>query len=543
MRSKSSAFVLLALAGCHSSSDPDSSSQAQELAVNLGLAVGSLFGSGDQWLVGVSEAGEGRDLDGDGDRTGLVLHVLDLGSGTLTNTNLAYPELTLVEAVVRPPRLGGNDKLAVFQISEAETGRDLDGDGIRGEVSTRILDRRTGVVRALSFEHDDFKLGGELVALTSRDATGTFLHVFDARDGSLTTLPDEAAAPVAVQGRLVFFTRNEDGVFDLNADGDADDFHVLHRYDADSGRIVNTTLNGGVYVHVLDGFAGLNIGEEDQGQDLNGDGDAADQVFVALDLRSGQMRIPGITEASFVNPFVNPGDDSKAFLLTAAEQGLDRNGDGDTDDTVALFYEPRSERVLDTAVALEVDSFVQAGRWIGVRVAEWDQGDLDRDGETHSVVPNVLDASTGRSVNLGFRGTWLAAFGEQLLGARQVFRETVLVENELIVWDPSTRLVRRTGFDVRHVLASEDGQRALVLEAESAGDRNGDGDRLDRVFALYEGSTGAVRSLGLAAGGGGLASGGQAVVTVSEEGQGVDLNGDGDQRDLVLHRIFLDPPQ
>lgn len=544
MRSKSTALVLLVLVGCHSSSDsePDSDTplQAQGLAVNLGLAVDLVFGAGGQWLVGASEKGQGRDLDGDGDRTDVVLHLLDLGARTLTNTNSAYPELLYVATDVRPPRFGSNDRLAVFQVSEEKTGRDLDGDGILGEVSTRILDQRTGVSRDLSFEHVEFELGDELAALTSRDATGSFLHVFDGRDGSLTTLPVEAAAPAAVQGRLVFFTRNENGAFDLNADGDALDSHVLHRYDADSGRIVNTTLNGGQVVHVVDGFAGFIVGERDQGQDLNSDGDRADRIFTTLELRSGQVRITGITGAQFVNPFVAPDDESQAFLLTVAEQGIDRNGDGDTLDDVALFYEPRSERVLDTSVALDVSSYVQAGPWIGVRVAEWNQGDLDGDGETSFMVPHVLDALTGSSVNLGFRGEWLAAFGEELLGARQVFRGTELVENELFVWDPSTRLARMTGLDVRQVLGSVDG-RALVIAAEGARDLNGDRDRRDLVFALYDGRTGSLRSLGLAAGWGRLASRGQAVVTVSEAGQGVDLNRDGDREDLVLHRIHLDP--
>ncbi len=559
MRSKAPALVLLVLAACHSSSDSDPVPEPTSLVVNLGLAAVSVSGTGALRLVAASEEGEGRDLDGDGDKTGVVLQILDLERGSQANTALAFPRRLPFDH--DPPlRSGSNDSFAVFQVSEEETGRDLDEDGIPGEVTTWTFDRRTGALTNLSAVHGGLAFGDDLFAFFTRDEVGNeALNVFDGRDGSLTTLPIEPAvllAPsnlLAAHGSTVAFTRDEAGVFDLNADGDASDFAVLHLYDADSGRVVNTSF--AIWPGTLtiqDGFAGFGVSESQQGGlDLNGDGDADDVVFVAVEATNGLTRIPGF-DAGFDGEsfaaFFDP--DSKGFLLTVPEKDLDRNGDGDTADLVALLYEPRSDRIFDTALAVPYSALVQAGAWIGVPVGEQEQGelDLDRDGRIESSVPHVFDTRTGRSVNLGFRGSWLAGLEQQLLGLRVVIDGDVLLESELFAWDPRARRVRRTGVDVLGVLGSS-GDRALVHAAETTEDLNGDGDRLDFVLAVYEGSTGTVRSLRVATSSFGtssfvdrLAPGGMAVVLVPEAAQGVDLNGDGDLLDQVLHQIFLDAP-
>jgi hypothetical protein len=320
---------------------------------------------------------------------------------------------------------------------------------------------------------------------------------------------------------------------------------VLHLYDADSSRVVNTAFAILPFtLRIQDGFAGFSVAETENGElDLNGDGDAGDVVFVAVEARTGLTRIPGLTDAFPPDSF---GPDAMGFLLVLFEGDVDRNGDGDTSDHVALLYEPRSDRIVDSALAVSGSTLVQAGPWIGVPVGEPDQGglDLDRDGRFDSLVPHVFDTRTARSVNLGFRGHWLAALEQQLLGLRVVIDGDVILESELFAWDPRARRVSRTGVDVLNVLGSS-GDRALVSAAETTEDLNDDGDRLDLVLAIYEGRTGTVRSLRVATGpfAGTLSPSGMAAVLVSEEAQGVDLNGDGDLLDQVLHQIFLDAPR
>lgn len=73
-------------------------------------------------------------------------------------------------------------------------------------------------------------------------------------------------------------------------------------------------------------------------------------------------------------------------------------------------------------------------------------------------------------------------------------------------------------------------------------DLNLDGDVSDQVFAVYDLATGVRTTLGLAArpaefgAGLRLTEGDDVLLPVQESGQGVDLNGDGDLADLVLHR-------
>lgn len=543
MSPKTPALLLLVLAGCHSSSDSDPAPQPTSLVVNLGLAAVGVSGRGDLRLVAASEEGEGRDLDGDGDSTDVVLQILDLGSGALANTGLAFPRRLPFDHDPPIPS-GSNDSFAVFQVSEEETGRDLDEDGIPGEVTTWTFNRRTGALTNLATVHGGLAFGDDLTAFLTFDQAGGALHVFDGRDGSLTTLAVEPSALLAVQGSLVAFTRDEQGLFDLNADGDTSDFAVLHLYDADSGRVVNSSFTIVGQARIQDGFAGFYVFEsENGGLDLNGDGDAEDLVFVALEGKTGLTRFPGFG-GSFFPDFPDP--DAKGFLLSPSEEVRDRNGDGDVSDEVVLFYEPRSDRIFDTGLAVSSFPLVQAGSWIGVPVGEQEQGglDLDRDGRIESTVPHVFDTRTGRSTNLGFRGHWLAALEEQLLGLRVVIDGDVILERELFAWDPRLRRVRRTGVDVGSVLGSS-GDRALVTAAETVEDLNGDGDRLDFVLAIYEGRTGTVRSLRVATSvfAGSLSPDGMGAVLVSEEAQGVDLNGDGDLLDQVLHQIFLDAPQ
>lgn len=555
MRSKIPALALLLSAGCHSSSDSDPA-PLPPVAFDLDLAALRVFGTGDLRLVAASEEAQGADLDGDGDRTGVVLHVLDMEILGLTNTGLALPPGSLRDEVPPRPVAACVDALGAFLVSEAETGADLDQDGVPDDVATWIFNGRTGALRPMPFAHSTLQLGGDLAAFVGLDAVGDGrLHVFDARDASLTTLPVEPSALLDVNDGIVAFTRDEAGVSDLNADGDVTDHSVLHLYDADTRRVVNASFAIRPFsLRIEAGFAGFIASEgENGGLDLDGDGDADDPVFVAVDARTGLTRIPGFELSFFGEVFVESSDsDPASFLASASERDLDRNGDGDLLDLVLVRYDPRSDRILDTGLAVGLAGplpgagpSVQSPSWIGASVSEAAQGgaDLDGDGRTESAIPHVVDARTGRRVNLGFRGFWLAALEERLLGLRLEDRGGPSLEAELFAWDPRARAVHMTGMDVRNVLGSS-GENALVTLAEGAEDLNGDGDTEDFVLGLYEGATGTVRSLRLATSTfeGSLAPVRRAAVLVSEQAQGRDLNGDGDTLDQVLHVIWLDPP-
>ena len=542
-------LVLLALSGCHSS-DSDSVPQPNPIAFDLGLSAKRVYGSGVLRLVAASEADDGTDLDGDGDEEDVVLQILDLSGVTLFNTGLAFPPVfrSLLRDEVPPPEFACNDALAVVAISEEETGRDLDNDGTPNEVAAWLFDHRTGALRQVPFAGDSSMLGGDLAAFTATDLAGNGeLRVYDGRDGSWTTRQVGASFLVAVADGIVAFTRSEDDAVDLNADGDTSDTFVLSLYDSDTRRVVNASFELERFeVRIKGDFAGFNVSEARHGHlDLNGDGDADDSVFVAVNGRNGLTRIPGFSGAFFADAATA---DSEDFLLTVPEEDVDRNGDGDLSDRIATIYDARSDRILDTGLATYGLEIVRAGRWIGVPVAELLQGaqDLDGDGEIESIVPHVFDALTGRTVNLRFHGLWLGTTAGQLLASHLVEQGESYTVDELFAWDSRTRRVLHTGALVVG-LEGAVGDRALVLVKETEEDLNADGDLSDFVLGVYDGRTGTVFSLRLATSvstnDAHLAPNEQGAALVSESAQGADLNGDGDELDQVLYHIFLDAPQ
>lgn len=545
MRSKSITLVSLSLAltACDSGSHSDPAPPPEPLVTNLGLAVQRQYGQGNVRLLEASEEAQGRDWTGDGDREDVVWQILDLPSATVTNTGLARPPRFGLRDEVPGPGYACNDALAVFQVSEEATGSDLDGDGVL-EVLTWTFNRRTGALRSLPFAHNFQILDGDFAVFQAPAPSGddSQVHVFDGRDGSLTTLATEAFALLAAREGVVAFARHERGAFDLNADGDALDPLVLHLHDLGSGRTWNASFDVSAGpVNIRAGFVGFSVAEAlHGGLDLNGDGDATDVVFVTVDGRNGLTRIPGYVAADLAD-FPTPSSDG--FLLFVPEDGRDRNGDGDDADRIALFYDPARDAEIDTGLAGSYPSFLRSGRWIGVPVDELAQGagDLTGDGLLSPYAAHVFDAVTGRSSNLRLQGIFCAALEDQLLG----FSLSPVGLTELFVWDPRNGTKHFPGLLVSHAFGVGAGS-ALLLTPEFETDLNDDGDELDVVLARYDARTRSVHGLRLATDGSvpALGSHRHAAVLVPEAAQGdADLNGDGDTGDVVLHLVVLDPSQ
>ncbi len=425
--------------------DPETAATTNTM---LAGPAGSLAAAGLHLGFSVPESSQGAtDLNGDGDSSDIVFHSFDPASGTATNSTLSASFA-----------VAAGSRFAFFVVEGAQGGTDLNGDG---------------------------------------DALDPVLHVFDPVTGTTTNsmLAGGFTSPVAV-GDLVAFEVVEasQGGTDLNGDGDAAD-SVLHVFDPATSTATNTGLASG-FITPASGWLAFSVSESAQGgTDLNGDGDALDMVGHLFDPASATAQNTAL--AGF---FFTPVADGIAFEVAESSQGgTDLNGDGDALDGVIHFYSPITATSTNTALAGFVVAAVDGK--VGIPVPEAAQGgtDLNGDGDANDQVIHVFDPGIGTATNtMAVGGFPMTAVGALLSFA--------------------------------------------TLEGSAGTDLNGDGDQLDTVIRLYDPASATVLSSGLAydsflATHVPVAVGDFLVVGVSEAHQGnTDLNGNGNTSDgEVLH--------
>jgi len=189
--------------------------------------------------------------------------------------------------------------------------------------------------------------------------------------------------------------------------------------------------------------------------------------------------------------------DFVAIRTSEARSGnTDLNGDGDAADFVLQVFDWSTGLVRNSGLEAS-GGFRMSDRYIAFTVLESRQGgaDLNGDGDALDLVQHVFDAETGVVTNLGL--------------ATSTFR----IEGDLLAF-------------------------TVIESAQGASDRNGDGDSKDGVLHLYRPSSGTLTNVGLDAAGGFVSNGTHAAFAVSESNQGgADRNGDGDALDTVLHLV------
>jgi len=299
------------------------------------------------WTFEISEGGERHDYTHDGDRTDKVYGVQDLATGSVTILPLAIDSSN-------PIRTPGQ-RVFAFNASEADTGVDLDGDGLLTK----------SILHAYSLDR------GELVNLQTESSV--FDHLED--------------------GHTVAFSREEAGLVDLNGDGDMLD-SVAQVYDGLTGTITNTGLAAPnpAYRVVLDGtLLTFRVSESAQGgTDLNGDGDTSDTILHTLDLATGTVLNTGFPHSP----------NAEGILILNEKIVGDQNGDGDAVDQLPHFLgggaTPGFTLPLNTNLALG------SGRWLYLLVAESNVGqDLNGDGDQLDLVYQLYDRTTGDLTNTG----------------------------------------------------------------------------------------------------------------------------------------------
>jgi hypothetical protein len=464
--------------------------------------------------IGVSEAGQGGvDRNGDGDTLDAVLHVWDRSTTSPTNLGVALEAGT---------SMWGSDGAVLAWISEAKQGADLNGDGDTSDRVQHAWTATNGLVslglpsgwgNVVPGDAGRFLIDVQPTPGSSAveryavyDAVADTLDVSD-----LELVPGFGFAQAASAGNLAV-AGTEYGYSpssmnrDLNGDGDQTDT-VLHIWSADG-----TRTNVGVAVHwahiwsLGDGGFLLAVPEANQANtDLNGDGDTTDRVAhvwtPAGGLQNLGVNLPFSGTSSVA---VLAGSGAAALNVSESEQGgTDLNGDGDALDEVAHIWSAGGGLV-NTALALAGAPSAGAGG-IGLAVAEWSQGGTDRngDGDTSDVVAHAWSPTLG-VVNLG-----------------------------MAAGDPPAAAGSFVGF-------------ATAESSNGGTDLNGDGDAVDQLPYAWDPVLGGLSQI-LALDSAFVADSGTAPnrwaassrisVLVPEGTNGLDLNGDGDTSDVVVHIV------
>jgi hypothetical protein len=356
---------------------------------NLGLdATG--FAVGSTLAVFLVRETPGRDWNGDGDFSDAVVHTYDATTATVRNHGLAAVGLMVA------------GRLAGFLVSEAGEGRDLNGDGDTSDRVLHLYDGDTQATVSVGLYSESLVMSERLAAFTvpefqqgqtdlngDGDVLDRVLYVFDRANGSIRTLGLDPTFSMATAGPVVAFRAGEgaQGV-DLNDDGDADDF-VLHHYHADTLTITNLRLAVASPLAMDESLLTARVSEAQQGGvDRNGDGDAGDEILHAFHLATGTVANLGLTPAGH-SPVVAG---RFAFNARESENGLDLNGDLDLLDDVAHLYDGVRGQLTNLGLAALRPSPVIGEKLLAFAVTEVGQNrtDLNGDGDIGDSVLHVV---------------------------------------------------------------------------------------------------------------------------------------------------------
>lgn len=518
-----------------------------------------LGGGGFAFLRWEGEAGPapGTDLNGDGDREDYTVHVWD--GASFANLGLA--------TAWEPVALGGGG-VAFLVLESGQGGQDLNGDG---DASDSVVHVRNGsTVANLGYAADEGPLvaldGAGLAFLVPEQAQGSggsdlngdgdtddhVLHVWTGSSvsnlGYAVALEDfrdvEFGEVVALEGGGLAFTVPEAAQGDGSSNGDADTadwvVHVWNGTSVSSLGFAGTHLvprrGGGVAFAVYEGAQG--------NADLNGDGDANDQVqFAASSTTAANLGYAVDT----IRTVALAGGGLAFIVPEAAQANTDLNGDGDTTDDALFVWNGTTSQQIEAEVELWLTP-VDGG---GVAFARFEPSgtDLNGDGDAADSVVHVWTGSG--VVNLGLaretdanplalRGGGLAVLvPESGQGNVDLNGDGAASAGDEVVhvWNGST--IVNLGYDAGNYEAlNETGALAFNVGEDSQNDDlNGDGDKvLDHMVFVWDGA--AASGVGVASDGDAgyapLADGGLAFKASEPREGGTDLNVDGDAGDYVL---------
>lgn len=251
----------------------------------LGNGIHGPFASdGTRVAMRVAESADGIDLNGDGDTADPVVAVFDARTNELTHLGHAAASFGL----------SVDGDVAAFRVPEEYDGKtDLNGDG---------------------------------------DVDDDVWHAYSFETGTVSNLLTDSFTVSILAGRVGYRVRESVVGADLNGDGDLHD-RIPRVYDSASGEVLQastaaTTLGPWLLADRLLYFASE---ASNGGADLDGDGETGGAVLSALDLVSGETEVVQGAKGAF---FLQAEGRTIVFDVHEDIVGEDLNGDGDLADEV-----------------------------------------------------------------------------------------------------------------------------------------------------------------------------------------------------------------
>lgn len=189
--------------------------------------------------------------------------------------------------------------------------------------------------------------------------------------------------------------------------------------------------------------------------------------------------------------------------------------------------------------------FVACNGQVGFRTSELaeDDSDLNLDGDTNDFVFQVLDLDTSLITNVGIDGSGVLACGGDYFafGVSEAREDNHNLNGDfdstdfvLHVYDASADSIDNVGLAVTQVVVSDSLVAFTVPESGEGVDLNGDLDLLDQVLHVYDPATTVTTNVGQATIGALQINGHVVAFLTPEGGQGQILNNDGDTSDNVV---------
>ena len=426
-----------------------------------------------------------------------------------------------------------------FTVSERHQGEDLNGDGDMHDQVPHVRDLESGETINLRLAGSDLVLSDNWLAFQ-----GDAVYVMDLESGETTNLANLGLDAYCFNGCEI----------DVSGNWLAFQGEVLYVMDLESGEttnLANLGLAGGDVAALLSGnWLVFDVSEWEQDEDLNGDGDMGDSVLHVHDLEFGET-----TNVGLAGDYVAALSGNRLVFEVLEEagdgQGEDLNGDGDMVDRLLHMHNLESGETKN--LGLGGDGVLLSGNWLAFTVSERGQGeDLNGDGDMVDGVLHVRDLEAGETTNLGiagsgsttFSGNWLAFAVRESYQGEDLNGDGDMEDNVVHVRDLRAGATTNLGLDNPCEdyceLALSDKWLAFEVSEDGQGeDLDGDGDMDDFVLHLRDLEAGETANLGLAGSDYNsvppVLSGNWLVFEVSEDGRREDLNGDGDMEDRVLH--------